>query len=106
MLRSLGNLIPPTHGGAKGVSEAYVFPMRPQLLHRFGVAFQELTRRLLPLLEHLAKIIYRSHLEITSIVGTCFPLIPCDHSTLFTQVPRRLILESWTSALRSSPKFA
>jgi hypothetical protein len=33
----------------------------------------------------LIDIVYDSHLEITSIVGTSsFPLTPCGHPTLFT----------------------
>jgi hypothetical protein len=45
MLDGLSNLIEPTHRRAPGVSEGYVFFMGPQLLHRLGVSFDELTRR-------------------------------------------------------------
>jgi hypothetical protein len=38
----LFNLIPPTHGRAIGVGEGYVFAMGEHLLHRLGVAFEEL----------------------------------------------------------------
>ncbi len=39
------------------------------------------------LFKYFVKIIYRSHLlEITSIVGTSFPLMPCDYSMLFTNL--------------------
>jgi hypothetical protein len=50
----------------------------------------------LTLFNYFVKIIYRSHLEITSIVGTPpLPSTPCDHPTLFTQVRGRCILGSW-----------
>jgi hypothetical protein len=39
-------------------------------LHGFRVPFGELAQRLLTLLKYLVKIIYRSHLELTSSVGT------------------------------------
>ena len=41
-VRGLGNLIPPTHGRAIGVSEDYVLSTGPQLLQRLGVPFEEL----------------------------------------------------------------
>jgi hypothetical protein len=41
---------------------------------------------LLELFEYSVEIIYRSHLEITSIVYTSFPSIPSDHPTLFTRL--------------------
>ena len=44
-LNGLSDLLLSTHGRAKGVSEAYVLPMGEELLRRFGVSFQELTRR-------------------------------------------------------------
>jgi hypothetical protein len=42
--------------------------MVEQLRHRLGVPFDELPLRLVKLLDHLV-IIYRSHLESTSIVA-------------------------------------
>jgi hypothetical protein len=46
----LCNLLPPTHGRAIGVGEGYVLSMGPHLFDRLGVAFEELTRRWVPLL--------------------------------------------------------
>jgi hypothetical protein len=69
-LHGLSNLLPPTHGRTLGVSEGYVVSMREQPLRRLGVSFDELTRRWVILLNYFVKIIYRSHLDITFIVGT------------------------------------
>src|SRR5829696_9179398 len=89
----MSNLLPPMRGRAKGVSQAYVFSMGEQLLHRFGVPFHELTKRLLILLDQLIDIVYSRHLEITSIVDTSsFRLPPCDHPTLFIGVRGKRIL--------------
>jgi hypothetical protein len=44
MLYGLGNLIPPTHGRAIGVSEGHVSSTGEEVLHSLGVAFQEFTR--------------------------------------------------------------
>jgi hypothetical protein len=52
MLRSLSNLLPPTHGRAIGVGEAYIFSVGEELLHRLMVSFHELTYRLLILLDY------------------------------------------------------
>jgi hypothetical protein len=41
-VRVLSNLIPPTHGRAKGVSEGYVVSTGPQLQQRLWVSFEEL----------------------------------------------------------------
>ncbi len=72
-LLGLGNLLPPAHGRAKGVSEGYVFPVGEQLLHGLWVPFHELVARLLELFEYSVEIIYSSHLlEITSIVDARF----------------------------------
>jgi hypothetical protein len=61
------------------------------------------------LLDYFVKIIYRSHLlEITSMVETSFPLIPCDHLTLFTLLPRETVQKasmSVGSKLQESPKW-
>jgi hypothetical protein len=52
--------------------------MRPQLLPRFGVPFDEFAQRTLTLLNYLVKITYRSHLHLTSAVvwlsDLCKPL--------------------------------
>jgi len=52
--------------------------MRPQLLPRFGVPFDEFAQRTLTLLNYLVKITYRSHLHLTSAVAwlsdLCKPL--------------------------------
>ncbi len=40
------------------------------LLHGFRVPFEKLVQRSLTSLDYLVKIVYRSHLEITSIAGT------------------------------------
>jgi hypothetical protein len=52
------------------VSEGYVFSMGEQLLHRLRIAIYGLTQRYVISLDQLVYIIYRSYLEITSIVGT------------------------------------
>jgi len=44
--------------------------MGVQSLHGLWIAFVELTQRLVVLLDHLVKIIYRGHEGITSIVET------------------------------------
>jgi hypothetical protein len=41
-VRGLSNLIPPTHGRAKGVSEGYVVSTGLELFQRLGVPFEEL----------------------------------------------------------------
>jgi hypothetical protein len=64
------DLLPSAHGRAKGVSKGYVFTMGEELLHRLWVPFDELVARLLELFEYSVKIIYSSHIEITSIVDT------------------------------------
>jgi hypothetical protein len=69
-LHSGTNLLPSTCGRGNRVMEAYVFSMGEHHLHGFRVPFDELTQRELTLFNHSVKIIYRSHLEITSIVGT------------------------------------
>jgi hypothetical protein len=72
-LYGLSNLLPPTRGRAKGVSEGYVISMGEQILHRFRVSFHELIQRQMILLNKLVYIVYGRHLlEITSIVGTSF----------------------------------
>ena len=43
--------------------------MGEQFLHRLGVPFHELTKRLLILLDQLVDIVHRGHLDITSVVG-------------------------------------
>src|SRR5215207_8114710 len=50
-LHSLSNLLPPTHGRAKGVSDAYVFSMGVHHLQWFRVSFDELIQRLVILLD-------------------------------------------------------
>jgi hypothetical protein len=42
MLQDLSYLLPSTYGRAKGISESYVFLMRPQVLPRFRVSIEEL----------------------------------------------------------------
>jgi len=75
VLLSLRYLLPSMRDGAdpgcgrtKGVSEGHVFSVGEQLLRRRGVPFLELIYRRRPLLEYLLELIYRSHLEITSLV--------------------------------------
>ena len=61
----------PIHArGAEGVGEAYVVSVGEQLLHGFWVSFYELVARPLELFEYSVKIIYSSHVELTSTVGT------------------------------------
>jgi len=71
-------------------------------VHRLWVSFRELTQRELILLNYLVKIVYRSHLEITSIVGTssAFPkattlFLPVGETlkplALFIQLPTRRV---------------
>jgi hypothetical protein len=51
MLYGLGDLIPPTHGRTIGVSEGHVFCVGEEVLHRLGVALQELPLRSIILLD-------------------------------------------------------
>src|SRR5215207_5636690 len=51
MLRSLGNLIPPTHGRSIGVGEARIISVGDVLLHGFWVPFHEFVQRQLILLD-------------------------------------------------------
>jgi len=75
-IRGISNLLPTTRGRAKGVGEGYVFLMGEHHLHGFRVPLRELAQRWLTLLKYLVKIIYRSHLEITSSVGSStFPKV-------------------------------
>jgi hypothetical protein len=79
--------------------------MGEEPLARLGVPFGELALRQVKLFKYFVKIVYGSHLEITSIVGTSsFALIPRDHSTLFTGVRGREILR--TSPVSGSRKFS
>jgi hypothetical protein len=64
----LRNLRPSERGRAEGVGEGYVFSVGEKLLYRLWVPFDELLARLLELFEYSVEIIYRSQLEITSIV--------------------------------------
>src|SRR5215210_1532751 len=68
-LHSRSNLAPSTCGRAKGVSEGYVFSMREHPLHGLRVPFDELAQRELTLLDYFVKIIYRSQLDIASIIA-------------------------------------
>src|SRR5215204_4811114 len=68
-LQGLSNPLPSTHGRTIGAGEGCVFSMRPQLLPRFGVPFDEFAQRTLTLLNYLVKITYRSHLHLTSAVA-------------------------------------
>jgi hypothetical protein len=43
MLYGLIDLLPPTHGRAIGVSEGHIFSVGEEVLHRLGVASQELS---------------------------------------------------------------
>jgi len=45
MLYALGDLLPPPHGRAIGVSEGHVFSVGEDILHRLGVSSQELPLR-------------------------------------------------------------
>jgi hypothetical protein len=103
-LHSRSDLLPSTHGRAQGVSEAYVFLMGEHHLHGFRIPFDELAQRELTLLNYFVKIIYRSHLDTTSIDGTSsFPkatthLLPVAEAlkllALFTDSRRRGLLGS------------
>ena len=74
-LHGLSNLLPPTHGRALGVSEGYVVSMGEQLFRRLGVSFDELICRYMILLNYFVNRTYRSHSDITFIVGTAsFPI--------------------------------
>jgi hypothetical protein len=46
-----------------GVSQAYVFSMRPQPLGGLWVSFHELAQRQMILLDQFVDLIYRTHLE-------------------------------------------
>jgi hypothetical protein len=72
-------------------TEGYVFPVGEQLLIGFGVAFYELGRGELIVLDQFVNIIYVRHLlKITSMVETYSLTSPhCDHPTLFTRVRGR-----------------
>jgi hypothetical protein len=73
-LHSLSDLLPSMVKRTKRVKESCVFSMGEHHLVGFRVPFKELVQRSLTLLDYLVKIIYRSHLEITSIVGiSAFP---------------------------------
>src|SRR5215218_6908346 len=61
MLYALGDLIPPTHGRALGASEAHVFCVGEELLHRVGVSSQELPLRSVILLDQFVNLIYSGH---------------------------------------------
>src|SRR5918995_3549542 len=61
MLHGLRDLLPPTHGRAIGVSEGYVFSLGEEVLHRLGVASQELPLRSVILLDQFVDIIYSGH---------------------------------------------
>jgi hypothetical protein len=92
-LLGLSNPLPPAHRWAKGVGKGHVFSMGEQLLHWPGITFYKLIPRQLKLLEYFFEIIRRSHLEITSTVGTsCNPSIPREDTTLFTNVLERGVL--------------
>src|SRR5215211_3574529 len=66
-LHGPSGLIPSAHGRAKGVGEAYVLSMGVHLLEGLWVAIDDLAQREVRSLDHLVKIVYGSHLEITSI---------------------------------------
>src|SRR5215216_5315630 len=61
MLYGLGDLIPPTHGRAIGVSDGHVFSVGEEVLHRLGVSSQELPLRSIILLDQFVDIIYSGH---------------------------------------------
>src|SRR5215208_3239274 len=61
MLYGLGDLIPPTHGRAIGVSEGHVFSVGEEVLHRLGVAYQKLPLRSIILLDSFVNIIDSGH---------------------------------------------
>jgi hypothetical protein len=61
MLYALSNLIPPTHGRAIEVSDGHVFSTGEEVLHRLGVAIQELPLRSVILLDQFVDIIYSGH---------------------------------------------
>jgi hypothetical protein len=62
-------MLPSMRGRGQGIVEGYVFSMGAQLLHGLGVSFYELTMCLVKSLDEFVHIIYRGHLEITSIVA-------------------------------------
>jgi hypothetical protein len=61
-LHCRSDLLPPIADRAKGVSDAYVIPMREQHLARLRVPINELACRLVILPNYFVKIICRSHL--------------------------------------------
>src|SRR5919107_5140229 len=61
MLYALGDLIEPTHGRAIGVSEAHVFSVGEELLHRLGVSSQEFPLSSIISLDQFVSIIYSGH---------------------------------------------
>src|SRR3712207_5697733 len=94
-LHSLSDLLPSMVERTEGVKESYVFSMGEHHLVGFGVPFEELVPRSLTLLDYFIYIVYRSHLEITSVVVTSsFTSTPCEHPTLFTLVRGRCVLGS------------
>src|SRR5215203_919563 len=66
-VRGPGNLNPPTHGRAKGVSERYVLSTRPQLQQRLWVPIEELISPKMVSLDEFVYVICGRH-KITSIV--------------------------------------
>src|SRR5215207_3828293 len=94
-LHGPSGLIPSAHGRAERVGKAYVSSMGVHLLEGLWVAIDDLAQREVRSLEHLVKLVYGSHLEITSVVEAgSFPSAPCHHPTLFTRVRRSRILRS------------
>src|SRR5215207_3822308 len=61
MLYGLGDLLPPTHGRAIGVSEGHVLSTGEEVLHRLGVSIDELPLRSVILLDQFVNIIYSGH---------------------------------------------
>jgi hypothetical protein len=61
------NLLLSTSGRAKGIKESYVFSVGEHHLGGFRVPFYQFTLCELKLLNCLVEIIYRSHLDITSL---------------------------------------
>jgi hypothetical protein len=66
---------------AQGVEEGHVFSMREHHLVGFGVPFEELAQRPLTSLIYLVRIVYRSYLEMTSVVVTSYFLITQRRAT-------------------------
>src|SRR5829696_8551271 len=98
MLRSLGNLIPPTHGRSIGVGEARIISVGEELLHGFGVPFHEFVQRQLILLDQSIDLVYGRHLEITSTVGALS--FPQGHPAIILRCSRECVEEI------NSTKFA